>query len=123
MGNIFGFRATDPKVMKAAKDPIGPDNNAWLLKLHDEADLTVGAWGNHGEFLNRGKEVVELISDLKCLKITGKRFPSHPLYLPKSLKPIPYSIQLDLKKFSYTKQVILSKEIPGELKSNRQVVF
>ena len=92
MGNIFGFRATDPKVMKAAKDPIGPENNAWLLKLHDEADLTVAAWGNHGDFLNRGKEVVELIPDLKCLKITDKGFPSHPLYLPKSLKPIPYSI-------------------------------
>lgn len=92
MGNIFGFRATDPKVMKAAKDPIGPKNNEWLLKLHNEADLTIGAWGNHGEFMNRGKDIVNLIPNLKCLKITGKGYPSHPLYLKKSLIPIPFLI-------------------------------
>ena len=92
MGNIFGFRSTDPKIMKATNDPIGPENNAWLLKLHDEADLTIGAWGNHGKFMDRGMEVMDLISDLKCLKITDQGFPYHPLYLPKSLEPIPYPI-------------------------------
>lgn len=90
MGNIFAFRATDPKVMKAAKDPIGLKNDEWLLKLHAEAELTVGAWGNHGKFMERGKAVVNLISDLKCLKITSQGFPSHPLYLPRTLKPLPY---------------------------------
>ena len=78
--------------MKAAKDPIGPKNNKWLLKLHNEADLTIGAWGNHGEFMNRGKDIVNLIPNLKCLKITGKGYPSHPLYLKKSLIPIPFLI-------------------------------
>jgi|TARA_B110000467_G_scaffold29878_1_gene26886 hypothetical protein len=92
MGNIFGFRATDPNTMKAVKEPIGAENNKWLLRLHDEADLTIGAWGNHGGFMNRGKEVVTLIPNLKCLKITNQGYPSHPLYLKKILKPIPFSI-------------------------------
>lgn len=90
MGNIFAFRATDPKVMRASQDPIGPENNEWLLKLHHGAEITIGAWGNHGEFMNRGAEIVDLIPQLHCLKITGQGYPSHPLYLPKSLKPIPF---------------------------------
>ena len=80
MGNIFAFRATDPDIMKAAKDPIGAENNEWLLRLHQEADLTIGAWGNYGKFMNRGKDVVAMIPNLKCLKITGQGYPSHPLY-------------------------------------------
>ena len=92
MGNIFGFRATDPKVMKSAKDPIGAENNKWLLRLHEEADLTIGAWGNYGKFMNRGKDVAAMIPNLKCLKITGQGYPSHPLYLKRILKPIPFSI-------------------------------
>ncbi len=93
MGNIFSFRSTNPHVMKKAKNPVGPNNNMWLLKLHNEADLTIAAWGNHGKFLNRGKEVFKLIPKIQCLRITKEGFPSHPLYLPKNLKPFPYLIK------------------------------
>ena len=43
MGNIFAYRSTDPKLMKKADDPVGPQNNRWLLKLNKEADLTTKA--------------------------------------------------------------------------------
>ena len=90
MGNIFAFRSTDPINLRKTKDPVGPENDYWLKRLHEEAVLTIGAWGNHGEFLNRGQAVLELIPNIQCLRITKQRFPSHPLYLPKNLKPIPY---------------------------------
>ena len=93
MGNIFSYRATDPKIMKKAKDPVGPHNNYWLKKLSNEAEITIAAWGNHGLYMNRGDEVINLIPNLKCLKITKKGFPAHPLYLPKSLKPFLYHSQ------------------------------
>ncbi len=91
MGNIFAFRSTDPANLKKTKDPIGPQNDYWLKKLHEEADLTIGAWGNHGVFLNRGIEILDIIQNIKCLRITKQGFPSHPLYLPKILKPIPFN--------------------------------
>ena len=91
MGNIFGYRSTDPKKLKLIDDPVGIDNNYWLKKLHKEAELTIGAWGNHGKLLDRGEEIVNLIDNLYCLKITKEGQPSHPLYLPSKLKPINFS--------------------------------
>ena len=90
MGNIFAYRSTDPKKLKIVKEPIGIDNNYWLKKLHKEASLTIGAWGNHGKFLNRGKEIIDLIDNLFCLKITKEGQPSHPLYLSSKLKPFTF---------------------------------
>ena len=74
--------------MKKTSDPIGPKNDYWLKKLHEEANLTIAAWGTHGKFLNRGEAVLNLISNIHCLRITKDGYPSHPLYLPKDLKPI-----------------------------------
>ena len=88
MGNIFAYRSTDPKNLKITNNPIGIDNNSWLIKLHSEASLTIGAWGNHGKYLDRGQEVINLIDNLYCLRITKEGHPSHPLYLPGNLKPI-----------------------------------
>ncbi len=82
-----GQNTTDFNVIHT-KDPIGPDNNYWLKKLHKEAELTIGAWGNYGNLLNRGEEIINLIDNLYCLKITKEGHPSHPLYLHSKLKPI-----------------------------------
>ncbi len=91
MGNIFGYRSTDPKKLKQIKNPVGPRNNHWLRKLHKDADMTIAAWGTHGEYLDRGNEVYRLLDGLYCLKITKNGFPSHPLYLPARLKPLKYN--------------------------------
>lgn len=90
MTNIFGFRATDPKDMKADDDPVGPDNDYWLRKTAERSGIVIAAWGTHGAYLDRGNEVVALIPDLHCLKVTKDGFPSHPLYLKKNLNPIIY---------------------------------
>ncbi len=87
MANIFAYRATEPKNMESAKDPIGPENDAWLLKLTQEATLVIGAWGNHGKFKSRGKVVVDSIPDLYCLKMNETGHPAHPLYLPSASRP------------------------------------
>tara|TARA_B110000116_G_C16653402_1_gene498363 strand:+ start:398 stop:874 length:477 start_codon:yes stop_codon:yes gene_type:complete len=90
MGNIFGYRSTDPYALKKIKDPIGNKNNFWLKKLHKQASITIAAWGNHGNLLNRGKEVETLIDDLYCLRLTKEGNPWHPLYLPAKLEPIKF---------------------------------
>jgi len=88
MLNIFAFRATDPKVMKAAKFPIGAKNDEYLIKTCKGAEIVVAAWGNHGSFMDRGNKVKKMLPDLHYLRLTKQGNPWHPLYLPKDLKPI-----------------------------------
>jgi len=89
MANIFAFRATDPKVMKAAHDPVGPENDYRLENLHKSASITICAWGTHGEFHGRASKVMALLGgNTYCLKRTNKGHPGHPLYLKKDLKPM-----------------------------------
>ncbi len=87
--NVFGWRATDPDDMKAAKDPVGPGNDAAIVRAAKEAAIVVCAWGNHAAFQERSSHVRELLSGLKlhALRINANGEPAHPLYLPASLRP------------------------------------
>lgn len=92
MTNIFAFRATDPEVMKAHSDPIGPENDRYLLEVAKEADLIIAAWGVHGEHLNRGMQIRSAIPNLQCLGINSGGTPKHPLYLRSTVTPMPYAL-------------------------------
>ncbi len=89
--NIFSYRATDPKVLKKAKDPVGPETNAVLLQSACSADMTICAWGSHGDFKNRDNEVRDLLKSndipVHYLSLTTKGQPGHPLYIPYSKTP------------------------------------
>lgn len=87
MTNIFAYRATDPRDMKAVAEPVGPGNDAALVEVASKAGVVVAAWGTHGSHMLRGIEVCKLIPDLHVLKLTRDGFPAHPLYLLKSLRP------------------------------------
>ena len=89
MTNLFAFRATDPKVMQVQADPNGPENNVTLKKLARDASVVVAAWGTHGTHMGRDKEVVAMLPGLKCLVLTKEGLPKHPLYLLKTLRPMP----------------------------------
>jgi hypothetical protein len=89
MANLFAFRATEPSDMKASDDPIGTENNKWLKKLAKDAALVVAAWGNDGSYLERSKQVKELLPNLYCLKLNKSGEPAHPLYQAAKLKPVP----------------------------------
>jgi hypothetical protein len=87
MTNIFAFRATDPKVMKAASDTVGPDNDKWLSRCAKDAEVVIAAWGVHGSYLARDEKVLKLIGNVMCLGLTRGSNPRHPLYLLKTAKP------------------------------------
>jgi len=87
MTNIFAFRATLPIDMKAAEDPIGPANDRTLIDMAEYAGVVIAAWGVHGTYLGRDKEVCKIIPKLHYLKLTKDGYPGHPLYLPKNLRP------------------------------------
>jgi hypothetical protein len=87
MMNIFAFRSTDPKKLKFVVDPVGEKNDYWLKKIAKDAGIVVAAWGNHGSFLERAKEVSTLIPKIHCLKLNKNGQPAHPLYLASNLMP------------------------------------
>ena len=98
MLNLFGYRATDPKDLKRALEPVGMENgNAFgrlLATRPPNADnrIILAAWGTHGGFQNRDKHVMRWLSPLlvHCLGVTKHGFPKHPLYLPYSAQRIIY---------------------------------
>jgi len=91
MANIFAYRATDPKDMIAVNEPIGVENDRYLKETAAAASVVIAAWGNHGTYKNRHLQVKRIIPVLHCLKVTKSGMPSHPLYLPQTLKPVPFT--------------------------------
>ena len=93
MANLFAFRATDPSVMKASKDPVGAENNKWLKSLARDAGIVVAAWGNDGAFLGRSKQVKEQIPGMHCLKLNKSGEPAHPLYQAAKSQAVPMGVE------------------------------
>jgi hypothetical protein len=89
--NIFAFRATDPNVMRAAADPVGPGNDAAILGSLGWADKVICAWGNHGLLAGRGAAVEAMLRQsglpLFHLGLTGQGQPRHPLYVGYDQQP------------------------------------
>jgi len=91
--NLFAFRATDPKDMKAATDPVGTENDAVIIEEAKRADLIVCAWGTHGSHSGRSRQVRAMLNDagidVHCLRIGKTGEPGHPLYIAYSAQPFP----------------------------------
>ena len=83
--NIFALRATDPRELYSCHDPVGPTNDQWIRETATYAELVVAAWGTHGKLHERGLKVAEMLQEFepKCLGLTKKGHPRHPLYLRK----------------------------------------
>ena len=86
VANIFAYRATDPKVMRAQPDPVGPGNDAALADLAAGVEAVICGWGTHarrpsgagraggGSAARRGPPAVPSGAD------AGRRTPPPALY-------------------------------------------
>jgi len=104
MLNVFAFRATDPKVMKAQRDPKGPENLTHIQEVSRHADIVVAAWGVHGNWRDGDKLVQAAMHgymgssyepgqpdiQMKCLGKTKDGHPKHPLYIRADTQLIDY---------------------------------
>lgn len=88
--NLFAIRSPDPKKIKEVSDPVGPDNDAHILRWAEKADRIVCAWGPPGEYMGRDEHVLRLLAEyeLNYLALTKDGHPNHPLYLKANLMPI-----------------------------------
>ena len=89
--NIFAWRDTDPRKMRAAADPVGPENDATILASLDWADQIIAAWGTHGAHLDRGANVESLLRssgrEIFHLGLSKAGHPKHPLYISYARQP------------------------------------
>ena len=89
--NIFAWRDTDPKAMRAASDPVGPANDDAIIERATWAQDVIAAWGTHGAHLDRGAQVADLLRSvdrpLFHLGLSKAGHPKHPLYLPYTQHP------------------------------------
>ena len=92
--NIFAWRDTDPKKMRAAADPVGPENDAAIAESCPWADRIIAAWGAHGAHLDRGARVEALLRGtgraVHHLGLTQAGHPKHPLYIAYTRQPQPW---------------------------------
>ena len=93
--NIFAYRATDPRDMRAQADPVGgPANDDAIRDAALWADVTVCAWGTHGAHLDRGAAVESLLRatarPLTTLGLSKAGHPKHPLYIGYAVQPAPW---------------------------------
>lgn len=88
--NLFAFRATDPKDLKKASDPMGPENMAYISMVTQQSDDVICAWGTHGIYGRQNEKVLEIMKDidLHALEITKDGHPKHPLYISYDKQPI-----------------------------------
>lgn len=88
--NIFSYISTDPKNLLKVKDPIGLENNKYIIDTIKKNKKIICAWGNNGKILDRGDFIIELLKKHKikpkCFGVTISKQPKHPLYIAYSQK-------------------------------------
>ena len=90
--NIFALRATDPRALRSARDPVGPRNDAFMLRAAGRSPVVI-AWGAHGALRGRGATALRLFgarTRLLALGRTRSGAPPHPLYLRRDVEAEEY---------------------------------
>lgn len=91
IANLFAWRATRPEDLRKARAPVGKENDALLQGWHDEADMTLAAWGVHGALKGRGPALAAALPGaLHHLGLTRDGHPRHPLYVSYTISPEPW---------------------------------
>lgn len=93
--NLFALRSPYPAALYKADDPIGPDNDHWICHIIEVAGgPVVLAWGQHGNYRNRARDVLQLAqvagAEKLFLRLTKDGTPGHPLYIPAKTPLKPY---------------------------------
>ena len=97
--NLFAFRATNPKELMKAENPIGDKNNHFLQMYFDPTGFNIACWGTRGAYKDRGRKVIDMLGEdgLHCFGLTKNGQPKHPLYLSKKTELVEMSLLSPLK--------------------------
>ena len=94
--NLFGYRTPHPKVLKQVSEPVGEENDHYVVQAVERAERVVLAWGNAGGWLGRDRAILSLLNPyqqkLYYLQLNRSGHPRHPLYIKREVPLIPYRI-------------------------------
>jgi hypothetical protein len=105
--NLFALRTSRPQDLKTGVEPVGPENSAQFVRAilgrrqsrehRRQTGPLVCAWGVHGGYLGRDREVMDWIRNFSltmptCLGLTKDGHPRHPLYVAYSAQLMPYAM-------------------------------
>ena len=93
--NLFAYRTPHPSLLKQAAEPIGRDNDRFIIESVEKSDRVILAWGNHGTWRKQDLYTLKLLKNhnhLYSLGITKRGCPRHPLYLRSTIKPQIYNV-------------------------------
>jgi hypothetical protein len=83
--NIFALRSTDPKGLLGVEDPIGPENERYILEESLSASMVLCGWGAPSQLKNQGNKIKSLLRQndvgLHVLALNKDESPKHPLYV------------------------------------------
>lgn len=92
VANLYAFRATKPKALPMADNPVGIENDAYLGHSIATAERVIVAWGGHKLPIRWRYSKARRVEDflrvagpnqlLECLGTCGDGSPRHPLMLP-----------------------------------------
>lgn len=89
--NLFAYISTDPSKLKEVKDPVGPDNDLFILQANEFASVgsdVICAWGKYGSLHDRDQAVLEMLHMPKyVLEINKDGSPRHPLHMSHKIEP------------------------------------
>ncbi len=96
MLNQFAYRSTDPKGLRRVADPVGPQNEAYLLGYAGRVGRVVAAWGADKMTKHQGRAVavsqrLSQVCDLYCLGTTADGSPKHPLFVRATTELVRYN--------------------------------
>jgi hypothetical protein len=96
--NLFAYCTASPQVLKTMPEPVGINNDAFILQAAQQVPRLVLAWGNHGGWQARDLAVLQLLAPwcdrLYHLGLTRRGQPCHPLYLPTATEPVPWKLKM-----------------------------
>jgi hypothetical protein len=94
VANLFAWRETYSGELRKVAEPIGANNDEFILNVARSCCATVVGWGAKGGNLNRDTHVMQLLKSNGiqplAFELTKDGFPRHPLYLLKTATPSPY---------------------------------
>lgn len=96
--NLFAWRATKPRELRLADDPVGPENDSHIGMAVIDADMVVAAWGTErpSPIAERAFHVARRLLaavDLHVIELTKYGSPRHPLMPAYTVAPVAWAME------------------------------
>lgn len=99
--NVFAAIATYSEDLYTMADPVGPENDRYILEAHQAGAMTIIGWGKHAaakklkgsRHVDRHQKVLAMLEAEKpvhAFQVNKDGTPKHPLYVSYATRPQPY---------------------------------